>query len=75
METLEKFAAKLYHRLTTKLDIINEGTKDILTLTAKRIETVRQTIVLLKSHVLKTGFKSDAEEILFFKTMSFIFTN
>lgn len=69
MEILERFAAKLYNRLTSELDIINRETKDILTLTAKRIETVRQAIVLLKSHVLKTGFKSDAEEILFFKTM------
>lgn len=69
MEILKNLVSTLYDSLTTELDIINKGSKDILTLAAMCIKTIRQTLVILKNNVLENGFESEAAEILFFKTM------
>lgn len=69
MDSHQAFFTTLYDRLTTELDIINEGTKDILALTGLCIDAVARTAAALKQYVLENGFPSVEDEIRFFRSV------
>ena len=66
---------QVLHSLTEQLNFIDLEVDDTVLKCEKSIEIIIQALQKVKTLVLKTGFKSDQEEIRFFKEVKPLFTS